>query len=96
MAGRGRDQGGINLSQAELDAVINTRVVEALAQPAPHNPPACTYKQFLDCKPHNYIGAEGPVGLLRWFEKTESVLAKCNCPAADKVKYATGTLDGAP
>ena len=43
MAGRGRGRGGINLSQAELDAVINTRVVEALAafqaaQPAPHNP----------------------------------------------------------
>ena len=23
------------------------------------------------------------------------MLAKCNCPATDKVKYATGTLEGA-
>ena len=29
MAGRGR--GNVNMSQAELDAVINARVVEALA-----------------------------------------------------------------
>ena len=59
-----------------------------------NNPPACTYKAFMDYKPHNFSGAEGAAGLLRWFEKTESVLAKCNCPAADKVKYATGTLEG--
>ena len=48
----------------------------------------------MDCKPSNFSGTEGPVGLLHWIEKTESVLAKCNCPAADKVKFATGTLEG--
>ena len=92
MAGRGQGRGGINLSQVELDVVINTRVVESLeafqvAQPVHHNPPACTYKSFIDFKPHNYCGTEGPVGLLRWFEKTESVLAKCNCPDANKVVF---------
>ncbi|KAM0061203.1 putative transcription factor interactor and regulator CCHC(Zn) family [Helianthus debilis subsp. tardiflorus] len=71
-----------------------------LGQPANQNhppaPPACTYKMFMDCKPQTFSGTEGAVGLLRWFEKAESVSAMCNCPAGDRVKYATGTLeDGA-
>lgn len=58
-------------------------------------PPVCTYKSFMGCKPHTYSGTEGVVGLVRWFKKTESVFSKCNCPPADQVKYATGTLEGA-
>ncbi|KAJ0874306.1 putative transcription factor interactor and regulator CCHC(Zn) family [Helianthus annuus] len=51
---------------------------------------------FIDCKPQTFNWTEGAVGLLRWFEKAESVFAMCNCPAGDRVKYATGTLeDGA-
>ncbi|KAM0010005.1 putative transcription factor interactor and regulator CCHC(Zn) family [Helianthus debilis subsp. tardiflorus] len=51
---------------------------------------------FMDCKPQTFSGTEGAVGLLRWFEKAESVFAMCNCPVGDRVKYATGTLeDGA-
>ncbi|XP_035835692.1 uncharacterized protein LOC118483974 [Helianthus annuus] len=91
------------MTQAELTDLINTRVAEALAayqagQPAQHqnNQPACTFKTFMDCKPQTFTGTEGAVGLLRWFEKAESVFAMCNCPAGDRVKYATGTLaDGA-
>ncbi|XP_022014305.1 uncharacterized protein LOC110913793 [Helianthus annuus] len=50
----------------------------------------------MDCKSQTFSGAEGPVGLLRWFEKAESIFATCNCPVRDKVKYASGTLeDGA-
>ncbi|KAJ0848811.1 putative transcription factor interactor and regulator CCHC(Zn) family [Helianthus annuus] len=50
----------------------------------------------MDCKPQTFTGTEGAVGLLRWFEKAESVFAICNCPAGDRVKYAAGTLaDGA-
>ena len=61
-----------------------------------NNPPACTFKMFMDCKPHTFNGIEGAVGLLRWFEKAESVFAMCNCPVGDRVKYAAGTLeDGA-
>ncbi|KAJ0570677.1 putative nucleotidyltransferase, Ribonuclease H [Helianthus annuus] len=51
---------------------------------------------FMDCKPQTFTGTEGAVGLLRWFEKAESVFAICNCPAGDRVKYVAGTLaDGA-
>ncbi|XP_022031918.1 uncharacterized protein LOC110932978 [Helianthus annuus] len=47
----------------------------------------------MDCKPQTFSGAEGPVGLLRWFEKAESVFAMCNCPEGDRVKFASGTLE---
>ncbi|KAF5806244.1 hypothetical protein HanXRQr2_Chr05g0219081 [Helianthus annuus] len=99
MSGRGNGRGNINMTQAELTDLINTRVAEALAayQAAhPNNQPACTFKMFMDCKPQTFSGTEGAVGLLRWFEKAESVFAMCNCPVGDRVKYATGTLeDGA-
>ncbi|KAI3795656.1 hypothetical protein L1987_38313 [Smallanthus sonchifolius] len=96
--GRNAGRGSINLTPAELTAMINERVAEALAA----NPnggqnnhqQACTYKTFMDCKPHTFSGAEGAVGLLRWMEKTESVFAMCNCPQANQVKFASGTLEG--
>lgn len=52
----------------------------------------CSYKEFLSCKPTNFTGIEGAVGLLRWFEKLESVFRICNCPENCKVKYSTCTL----
>ena len=48
----------------------------------------------MDCKPHVFTGADGAVSLIRWIEKVESVFDKCGCPEADKVRYATGTLEG--
>ena len=35
---------------------------------------------------------EGVVGLIRWFEKTESVFSHSNCAKENKVAFATGTL----
>ncbi|GKC65079.1 putative reverse transcriptase domain-containing protein [Tanacetum coccineum] len=35
---------------------------------------------------------EGAVGLIRWFERTESVFSRSNCTEDYKVKFATGTL----
>ena len=37
------------------------------------NPRPCSYKDFMNCKPHNFAGNGGVVELTRWFEKTESV-----------------------
>ncbi|GJZ68844.1 hypothetical protein Tco_0632394 [Tanacetum coccineum] len=34
----------------------------------------CTYPDFLKCKPLNFKGTEGVVGLTQWFEKMELVL----------------------
>ncbi|GJX66156.1 hypothetical protein Tco_0300499 [Tanacetum coccineum] len=49
-------------------------------------------KTSLKCKPHNFSGTEGVVGLTRWFEKMETVFNISNCPLKYQVKYATCTL----
>ncbi|KAI3704138.1 hypothetical protein L1987_74352 [Smallanthus sonchifolius] len=103
MSGRGRGgraggRGNINMTAAELAALINDSVAEALAAQnaagQQNQQPACTFKTFMDSKPHTFSGAEGAVGLLRWFEKVESVIAMCNCPVANQVKFAAGNLEG--
>ena len=33
-----------------------------------------THKEFMDGKPLSFEGTEGPIGLLRWYEKAEAVL----------------------
>ncbi|GJY78217.1 putative reverse transcriptase domain-containing protein [Tanacetum coccineum] len=52
----------------------------------------CTFQDFLKCKPHNFSGTEGVVGLTRWFEKMETVFNISNCPQKYQVKYATCRL----
>ncbi|KAJ0702349.1 hypothetical protein HanPI659440_Chr14g0528491 [Helianthus annuus] len=66
MSGRGNGRGNINMTQAELTDLINTRVAEALAayqagqQVQPQlNQPACTFKMFMDCKPQTFTGPKG-------------------------------------
>ncbi|GKG01491.1 hypothetical protein Tco_0306196 [Tanacetum coccineum] len=45
----------------------------------------CSYSEFLKCKPLDFKGTKGVVGLTRWFEKIESVFSISNCPAASQV-----------
>ncbi|GJW98448.1 putative reverse transcriptase domain-containing protein [Tanacetum coccineum] len=52
----------------------------------------CSYKEFMSCQPINFKGTEGAVGLICWFERTESVFSRSNCTEDCKVKFATGTL----
>ncbi|GJX84447.1 reverse transcriptase domain-containing protein [Tanacetum coccineum] len=52
----------------------------------------CSYKEFMSCQPINFKGTKGVVGLIRWFERTESVFSRSNCTKDCKVKFATGTL----
>ncbi|XP_076952772.1 uncharacterized protein LOC143626647 [Bidens hawaiensis] len=71
-------------------------MVAAQAQGQPQGGQAgCTFKNFMECKPHAFSGLEGAVGLLHWIEKAESVFSMCNCPNESKVKFATGTLEKA-
>ncbi|KAF5781274.1 putative nucleotidyltransferase, Ribonuclease H [Helianthus annuus] len=83
----------------KLESYLLVYFLSLIGQPAPQNqphPPVCTFKTFMDCKPQTFSGTEGAVGLIRWFEKAESVFAICNCPVGDRVKFAAGTLqDGA-
>ncbi|GKF22155.1 putative reverse transcriptase domain-containing protein, partial [Tanacetum coccineum] len=52
----------------------------------------CTFQEFLKCKPHNFLGTEGVVGLTRWYEKMETVFNISNYPLKYQVKYVTCTL----
>nr|GEX19493.1 hypothetical protein [Tanacetum cinerariifolium] len=54
----------------------------------------CSYKTFMNCKPHSFSGTEGVVGLKRWFEKMDQVFEICKCTEDDKVKFAMCTLEG--
>ncbi|GJS86100.1 reverse transcriptase domain-containing protein [Tanacetum coccineum] len=44
------------------------------------------------CQPFCFNGTEGAVGLIRWFERTESVFSRSRCAEENKVTFATGTL----
>ncbi|GJX39967.1 hypothetical protein Tco_0254957 [Tanacetum coccineum] len=46
----------------------------------------------MSCQPINFKGSEGAVGLIRLFERTESVFSYSNCTKDCKVKFAAGTL----
>nr|GFA12115.1 reverse transcriptase domain-containing protein [Tanacetum cinerariifolium] len=50
------------------------------------------YKEFINCQPFYFNGTKGFVGLIRWFERTESVFSRSNCAEENKVAFATGTL----
>nr|GEW24046.1 reverse transcriptase domain-containing protein [Tanacetum cinerariifolium] len=39
----------------------------------------CSYKEFMSCQPFNFKCLEGAVGLIHWFERTESVFSCSNC-----------------
>ncbi|GJV45814.1 reverse transcriptase domain-containing protein [Tanacetum coccineum] len=52
----------------------------------------CSYKEFMSCQPFNFKGTKGAVGLIYWFEWTESVFSRSNCTEDCKVKFAIGTL----
>nr|GEV64802.1 hypothetical protein [Tanacetum cinerariifolium] len=49
----------------------------------------CSYKEFMSCQPFNFKGTKGTVGLICWFERTESVCSRSNCTEDCKVKFAT-------
>ncbi|GKC69619.1 hypothetical protein Tco_1115502 [Tanacetum coccineum] len=54
----------------------------------------CSYKTFMNGKPHSFKGTEGVVGLKRWFKKMEQVFEICKCAEDDKVKLAMCTFEG--
>nr|GEW29170.1 putative reverse transcriptase domain-containing protein [Tanacetum cinerariifolium] len=37
------------------------------------------YKEFISCQPFYFNGTKGAVGLIRWFERTESVFSRNKC-----------------
>ncbi|GKF77590.1 hypothetical protein Tco_0230060, partial [Tanacetum coccineum] len=45
----------------------------------------CSYKEFMGCQPINFKGTESAIGLICWFERTESVFSCSNCTEDCKV-----------
>nr|GFA58174.1 reverse transcriptase domain-containing protein [Tanacetum cinerariifolium] len=52
----------------------------------------CTYKEFMSCQPFYFNGTKGAIGLICWFERTESVFSRSNYVEKNKVKFTIGTL----
>ncbi|GJW77041.1 hypothetical protein Tco_0138723 [Tanacetum coccineum] len=50
------------------------------------------YKEFVRCQTFYFNGTEGAVGLIHWFERTESVFSHSNCAEENKVTFSTCTL----
>ncbi|GKC05316.1 hypothetical protein Tco_0996926, partial [Tanacetum coccineum] len=50
------------------------------------------YKEFISYQPFYLNGMEGAVGLICWFEGTESVFSHSRCAEENKITFATGTL----
>nr|GEU79461.1 reverse transcriptase domain-containing protein [Tanacetum cinerariifolium] len=48
----------------------------------------CSYKEFMSYQPFNFKGSEGAVGLIRWFELTESLFSRSKCTEDCKKKLA--------
>ncbi|GJT21650.1 hypothetical protein Tco_0891587 [Tanacetum coccineum] len=84
-----------------IEELINRRVEEAIAahegtreadkalKTEKPKPNACAGNMeidFMKCQPLNFKGTEGVVGLIRWFEKMETVFHINNCPEKSQVK----------
>nr|GEV69946.1 hypothetical protein [Tanacetum cinerariifolium] len=50
------------------------------------------YKEFISCQHFYFNGTEGAVGLIRWFECSESVFSRNKYAKEDRVTFATRTL----
>nr|GEV26186.1 putative reverse transcriptase domain-containing protein [Tanacetum cinerariifolium] len=48
------------------------------------------YKEFINCQPFYFNGAEGAVVLIRWVEQIETVFFRSRCAEENKVTFATG------
>ncbi|GJS30002.1 putative reverse transcriptase domain-containing protein [Tanacetum coccineum] len=56
--------------------------------------PSCNIKTFRASGAKEFYGTKGLVGLLTWFESTESVLHITKCPAESQVEFAASMLQG--
>nr|GEW88764.1 hypothetical protein [Tanacetum cinerariifolium] len=77
-----------NLDNTSESGPINTRGIVAL------DVQGCSYKTFMNWKPHLFNGMEGVVRLKRWFEKMEQVFEISKCAKDDKVRFVVCTFKG--
>nr|GEZ73174.1 reverse transcriptase domain-containing protein [Tanacetum cinerariifolium] len=76
----------------ETQAATMENANNANRNPKPKEAPVarkCSYKEFMSCQPFNFKGSKGAIGLIRWFERIESLFSCSNCIEYYKVKFAT-------
>nr|GEZ83609.1 reverse transcriptase domain-containing protein [Tanacetum cinerariifolium] len=74
----------------ETQAITMANAENANRNPEPREAPVarkCSYKEFMSCQPFNFKGSEGAIGLIRWFEHTESVFSRSNYKKDCKVEF---------
>ncbi|GJX78275.1 putative reverse transcriptase domain-containing protein [Tanacetum coccineum] len=80
------------MAEAEASRIRNGYNSNGSGPRPTQTPRECSYSEFLKCKPLDFKGTEGVIGLTRWFEKIESVFSISNCTASCQVKFTTCTL----
>ncbi|GJW95738.1 reverse transcriptase domain-containing protein [Tanacetum coccineum] len=86
------------------DSVVAALEAQAVTMASTNNPNRNTgptgipiarkgnFKEFIRCQPFYFNGTEGAVGLIRWFEWTESVFSCSDYVEENKVTFAIRTL----
>nr|GEX08956.1 hypothetical protein [Tanacetum cinerariifolium] len=77
--GNGRDGNGGNGNGGNRNPNENNKDARPVTR-------ECTYQDFMKCQPLNFKGMEEVVGLIRWFEKMETVFHISSYPEKYKVK----------
>ncbi|GJT45590.1 reverse transcriptase domain-containing protein [Tanacetum coccineum] len=85
------------MTQASIQQLIADGITAALEAQATtmansNRNAISNYKGFMNCQPSNFNGTEGAVGLIHWFERTESVFSHSKCAEEDRVTFSIGTL----
>ncbi|XP_071737058.1 uncharacterized protein [Rutidosis leptorrhynchoides] len=57
-------------------------------------PKKCSYKNFRDCKPPEFLGSTDPTETLNWLQEMEQVFEACQCEPKLRVTYASRMLKG--
>ncbi|XP_076951990.1 uncharacterized protein LOC143625575 [Bidens hawaiensis] len=66
---------------------MGTSTRTATGNPLGSHSLGCNYKTFQGCGPKTFTGAEGPLAIIRWIEKMESVMKISSCSPAERIKY---------
>nr|GEW25264.1 hypothetical protein [Tanacetum cinerariifolium] len=91
--GNGNDVGGNSNSDGNENrggnGIRNHNENDRGARPVVHE---FTYQDFMKCQPLNFKGTKGVVGLIRWFEKMETLFHISNCLEKYQVKFQELTM----
>ncbi|GJY85318.1 reverse transcriptase domain-containing protein [Tanacetum coccineum] len=83
------DSGYASLGKQITDGIAAALEAQAATMANINRNVISNYKGFMNCQPSYFNGTEGAVGLIRWFERTESVFSRSKCAEEDRVTFST-------